>query len=297
MTRYYPERGRAGRRLSLTRPGASPILTAWRSPAVSRRTLFRPSCGPPRSPACSRRPCCSRSSWRRRRARPPTATAPPSRSCSCRPTTPGTRRSTRCRSIRTPPDYIAHMSPATGPAPGLRHRLGRARASASPTSWCRARSPRCRSPSTTYGDESDPGPYPIPPDAPVEGAGGPYADGDRHVLVLDADNQKLYEVYDAHKQADGSWKAGSGAVFDLTSNALRPDGWTSADAAGLPILPGTRPVRRDRRRGRARPRAALHGGGHAARLRLPGDALRQRLRGRRTCRRWGCACGCAPTST
>ena len=58
------------------------------------------------------------------------------------------------------------------------------------------------------------------------------------MLVLDADNKKLYEVYDAHKQADGSWKAGSGAVFDLTSNALRPDGWTSADAAGLPILPG-----------------------------------------------------------
>ena len=92
--------------------------------------------------------------------------------------------------------------------------------------------------SFAYPDESDHGPYPIPPDAPVEGAGGPYADGDRHVLVLDADNEKLYEVYDAHKQADGSWKAGSGAVFDLTSNALRPDGWTSADAAGLPILPG-----------------------------------------------------------
>jgi len=88
-----------------------------------------------------------------------------------------------------------------------------------------------------YADESDPGPYPIPADAPVEGVGGPYADGDRHVLVLDADNQLLYEVYDAHK--DGNvWHAGSGAVFDLASNALRPDGWTSADAAGLPILPG-----------------------------------------------------------
>ena len=91
---------------------------------------------------------------------------------------------------------------------------------------------------TDYGDESDPGPYPVPPDAPVEGAGGPYADGDRHVLVLDADNRKLYELYHAYKQADGSWNASSGAVFDLTSNALRPDGWTSADAAGLPILPG-----------------------------------------------------------
>jgi hypothetical protein len=78
----------------------------------------------------------------------------------------------------------------------------------------------------------------VPRDAPVEGAGGPHADGDRHVLVLDADQRVLYELYHAYRQADGSWNAHSGAVFDLTSNALRPDGWTSADAAGLPILPG-----------------------------------------------------------
>ncbi len=86
-----------------------------------------------------------------------------------------------------------------------------------------------------YADESDPGPYPIPPGAPIEG--GPNSSGDRHVLVLDAANRLLYEVYDAHPGA-GGWEAGSGAVFDLTSNALRPEGWTSADAAGLPILPG-----------------------------------------------------------
>jgi hypothetical protein len=86
-----------------------------------------------------------------------------------------------------------------------------------------------------YADESDPGPYPIPADAPVEG--GAASDGDRHVLVLDADHQRLYELFDAHKQGAG-WHAGSGAVFDLTSDALRPAGWTSADAAGLPILPG-----------------------------------------------------------
>lgn len=86
-----------------------------------------------------------------------------------------------------------------------------------------------------YADESDPGPYPIPPDVPIEG--GPNGDGDRHVLVLDVDDRTLYEVYDAHKTGSG-WEAGSGAVFDLTSNGLRPDGWTSADAAGLPILPG-----------------------------------------------------------
>jgi len=88
-----------------------------------------------------------------------------------------------------------------------------------------------------YSNESDPGPYPIPPDAPIEG--GPSSSGDRHVLVVDADNWKLYELYDAHPQNGGSkWTAGSGAIFDLNSNALRPAGWTSADAAGLPILPG-----------------------------------------------------------
>ncbi len=87
-----------------------------------------------------------------------------------------------------------------------------------------------------YDDESDPGPYPIPPDAPIEG--GPDGDGDRHVLVVDRDACVLYELYDAHPDADGSWQAGSGAVFDLADDRLRPDGWTSADAAGLPILPG-----------------------------------------------------------
>lgn len=87
-----------------------------------------------------------------------------------------------------------------------------------------------------YEDESDPGPYPIPTAAPIEG--GPDSDGDRHVLVLARENCTLYELYDAFPQPDGSWEAGSGAVFDLSSHALRPNGWTSADAAGLPILPG-----------------------------------------------------------
>lgn len=87
-----------------------------------------------------------------------------------------------------------------------------------------------------YADESDPGPYPIPADAPIEG--GSNSDGDRHVLVLDRDNCLLYEMFYAFPQADGSWHAGSGAIFDLNSNTLRPAGWTSADAAGLPILAG-----------------------------------------------------------
>jgi hypothetical protein len=88
-----------------------------------------------------------------------------------------------------------------------------------------------------YNDESDPGPYPVPANAPIEG--GSSSSGDRHVLVVDVDAWKLYELYDAHPQNNGaSWHAGSGAVFDLNSNALRPAGWTSADAAGLPIFPG-----------------------------------------------------------
>lgn len=89
---------------------------------------------------------------------------------------------------------------------------------------------------TAYGDESDAGPFPIPADAPVEGGNG--SDGDRHVLVADKDNCMLYELYRAFLQADGSWNADSGAKYDLHSNALRTAGWTSADAAGLPIFPG-----------------------------------------------------------
>jgi hypothetical protein len=87
-----------------------------------------------------------------------------------------------------------------------------------------------------YGDESDPGPYPIPANAAVEG--GPNSDGDRHVLVVDTGTCTLYELYNAHPDSDGSWQADSGAVYHLNSDQLRPRGWTSADAAGLPITPG-----------------------------------------------------------
>jgi hypothetical protein len=87
-----------------------------------------------------------------------------------------------------------------------------------------------------YADESDPGPYPIPPDALIEG--GPQSTGDRHVLIVDKDSCMLHELYSAYPQANGTWQAGSGAVFNLRSHALRPSTWTSADAAGLPILPG-----------------------------------------------------------
>jgi hypothetical protein len=83
-----------------------------------------------------------------------------------------------------------------------------------------------------YGDESDPGPYPIPLTAPVEGNGA----GDSHVLAVDIDNKILYELYNASTNSNG-WEASGGAVWDLKINDTRPAGWTSADAAGLPILP------------------------------------------------------------
>ena len=87
-----------------------------------------------------------------------------------------------------------------------------------------------------YDDESDHVPYPIPSNPAIEG--GPDASGDRHVLVVDNSTCTLYELFDAHPNGDGTWHAGSGAVWNLNSNALRPDTWTSADAAGLPILAG-----------------------------------------------------------
>ena len=88
-----------------------------------------------------------------------------------------------------------------------------------------------------YAAESDRGRYPIPRRAPIEGGNG--SDGDRHVIVVDRDRCKLYELYAAYPQAGGTrWRAGSGAIWSLRSNRLRPRGWTSADAAGLPILPG-----------------------------------------------------------
>jgi hypothetical protein len=88
-----------------------------------------------------------------------------------------------------------------------------------------------------YASESDRGPYPIPPDAPIEG--GPHSSGDRHVIVVDRGNCTDYELFAAYPHAGGRyWTAGSGAIFNLRSNHLRPAGWTSADAAGLAILPG-----------------------------------------------------------
>jgi len=89
-----------------------------------------------------------------------------------------------------------------------------------------------------YDDESDPGPYPIPPGVPIEGGPDAPYDSDRHVILIDPQNRMLYELFQAIPDPIFGWRAGSGAIFDLSSDSLRPDGWTSADAAGLPVFPG-----------------------------------------------------------
>jgi hypothetical protein len=89
---------------------------------------------------------------------------------------------------------------------------------------------------TSWPGESDPGPYPIPSNAPIEG--GPSGTGDRHVIVVDTADCYLYELFYAFPNGNGTWRAANGARYNLRSNALRPSGWTSADAAGLPIFPG-----------------------------------------------------------
>lgn len=86
-----------------------------------------------------------------------------------------------------------------------------------------------------WASESDPGPYPIPEDPPVEG--GTNGTGDRHILIVDQENCELWEIFKS-QFTNSAWTGLSGAYFDLTSNVLRTDGWTSADAAGLPIFPG-----------------------------------------------------------
>ena len=104
-----------------------------------------------------------------------------------------------------------------------------------PVTVVRGTQPRVRV-AFAYAPESDKGPYPIPADVAIEG--GRASDGDRHALIVDRDRCRLYELFALRPAAGGGWQAGSGAIFDLRSNRLRPAGWTSADAAGLPILPG-----------------------------------------------------------
>ena len=141
-----------------------------------------------------------------------------------------------------------------------------------------------------YADESDKGPYPIPAGVPIEGAPGHLDEGDRHALIVDRDACRLYELYALHKQG-GRWAAGSGAVWNLRyerASAGRVDVGRRRGAADPP-----RPRTLERRRvdRTHRPRAALHGAAHAARVHLSGTALRELGHRCRRCRRWGCACG------
>jgi hypothetical protein len=145
---------------------------------------------------------------------------------------------------------------------------------------------------TAYGGESETGPFPIPATAPIEGGAAPTNTGDRHVLVIDRDNDRLYELFNATCNADGSWDAACGALFHLDSNNVRPaaqPGWTSADAAGLPIFPGSRATKKPRSaRAASAMRCASRCSGRAApTFRRPRTGPRRTPT--RPCRRWGCA--------
>ena len=141
-----------------------------------------------------------------------------------------------------------------------------------------------------YPDESDKGPYPIPKSPPIEGGSNAPQDSDRHVLMIDAQNKKLYELFHVLPNGPGKWRAGSGAIFDLTSNKLRPFGWTSADAAGLPIFPGL--VRYDETVKQGEIRHALR---FTVRKTTALTSCRRRIspaaQRMRTSRRWDCAYG------
>ena len=145
------------------------------------------------------------------------------------PASPLNRDVSRAPVDRRSADYIASI----GLSAHLHADFGSNPAYGIPYAVVGPRQPKLPISFTEFGGESDAGPYPVPPGAPVEGAG---AEGDRHVLVLQRGSCRLYELYNA-RRAGAGWDAGSGAVFDLRSSRLRPEGWTSADAAGLPIFP------------------------------------------------------------
>ena len=134
-----------------------------------------------------------------------------------------------------------------------------------------------------YADESDPAPYPIPSSPLIEGG------SDRHLLAVDTDTCMLYELFDARQGTGGAWHAGSGAIFDLGSNALRPAGWTSADAAGLPILPAWCAGRRSRP-GRSTMRCDSRRRSRASSTSTR-PAITRPTRPARRCPRWACGSG------
>ena len=140
-----------------------------------------------------------------------------------------------------------------------------------------------------YASESDGHLYPLPRN--VADRGRPDSTGDRHVIVVDRDSCRDYELFAAYPHNGGRrWTAGSGAIFNLRSDHLRPARWTSADAAGLPILPGLARYNEVAAR-RDRPRAALHRALHGQARTCTRRATRRRPAAARRCRRWACACG------
>ena len=264
--RVTPCRSRRARHDRYPRSRREPS-SGWHHPNDPHAECAPNHCAARADPA--RRLLCGRerrSPIRRARRRTPRRARHSARVASSRPTIRGTPTSRRCPSIPSSATLIAscgvrNLHPDFGSVYGIPYVLA---GSATP-----------RRPVTfDYADESDPGPYPIPDGAPIEG--GASSTGDRHVLVVDTAAWKLYELFDAHPLNGGtSWRAGSGAVFDLGSNALRPMYWTSADAAGLPDLPRARALRRG---GHARPdrsRRALHLPAHAQGIHLARAPLRE----------------------
>ena len=219
----YEVRSRVGRRATTKRLRANATRYAAAFPA-STRVSFRVR-------ACRRRSC---SGWSRAvAARTPSATPAPGGQptvggCSIFPTdNPWNREVSGLPVDPRSDDYIRSIG-----AGGFLHAdFGGGGEYGIPFEVVPADQPKVPITFTAYGEESDPGPYPIPPNARVEQA------TDRHVLVVQQGACRLYELYAAQRSGEG-WSADSGAVFDLRSNAVRPKGWTSADAAGLPILPG-----------------------------------------------------------
>lgn len=138
---------------------------------------------------------------------------------------------------------IASMSLDTTVHPDFGSGLWQGRIIGFPYYVVRGTQPKMKITYRAYGAESDKGPFPIPRGSQMEGyrPGGGEAEGDRHVIVIDRDANRLYELYRAFQQPDGGWFADSGAVFHLDKNGYRPTakaGWTSADAAGMPMFPG-----------------------------------------------------------
>jgi hypothetical protein len=164
--------------------------------------------------------------------RAPASAAPPTSNCPLFPTTNVWNK--RVDSLPVHPNSAALIN-AIGRTSPLHPDFGEYLGYGIPYNVVDSATPR-KTVQFDYDDESDHVPYPIPGSPQVEGG------SDRHLLMWDTEDCRLYELFNARKTSSG-WRAGSGATWDLTSNALRPNGWTSADAAGLPILPGL--VRRE----------------------------------------------------